>query len=48
MWDREGAEKEERNTIVHLIVISACRMEIPTLAFLGSPELVTALVLLEI
>jgi hypothetical protein len=47
MWI-EKVEKEERNTIVHLIVISSVLMEIPTLAFVGSPELVTALAMLEI
>jgi aconitate hydratase len=45
MWDREGAEKEERNTIVHLFNrnFSVQDGNPNTLAFVGSPELVTAL-----
>src|SRR5690606_5925575 len=46
MWDREGAEKEERNTIVHSFNRNFSKRadgNTNTLAFVGSPELVTAL-----
>jgi aconitate hydratase len=46
MWDREGAEKEERNTIVHSFNRNFSKRadgNPNTLAFVGSPELVTAL-----
>ena len=46
MWDREGAEKEERNTIVHSFNRNFSKRadgNPNTLAFLGSPELVTAM-----
>ncbi|MBF0694381.1 MAG: aconitate hydratase [Flavobacterium sp.] len=46
MWDREGAEKEHRNTIVHSFNRNFSKRadgNPNTLAFVGSPELVTAL-----
>ncbi len=46
MWDREGAEKELRNTIVHSFNRNFSKRadgNPNTLAFVGSPELVTAL-----
>ncbi|HLN95559.1 MULTISPECIES: aconitate hydratase [unclassified Flavobacterium] len=46
MWDREGAEKEQRNTIVHSFNRNFSKRadgNPNTLAFVGSPELVTAL-----
>ena len=46
MWDREGAEKQERNTIVHSFNRNFSKRadgNPNTLAFVGSPELVTAL-----
>ncbi len=46
MWDREGAEKEERNTIVHSFNRNFSKRadgNPNTLAFVGSPEMVTAL-----
>ncbi|SHG37594.1 aconitase [Flavobacterium segetis] len=46
MWDREGAEKEERNTIVHSFNRNFSKRadgNPNTLAFVGSPELITAL-----
>ena len=46
MWDRDGAEKEERNTIVHSFNRNFSKRadgNPNTLAFVGSPELVTAL-----
>lgn len=46
MWAREGAEKKERNTIVHSFNRNfAARQDgnPNTMAFVGSPELVTAL-----
>jgi aconitate hydratase len=46
MWDREGAQKEERNTIVHSFNRNFSKRadgNPNTLAFVGSPELVTAL-----
>ncbi len=46
MWDREGAEKEERNTIVHSFNRNFSKRadgNPNTLAFVGSPELVIAL-----
>ncbi|HLF52737.1 aconitate hydratase [Flavobacterium sp.] len=46
MWDREGAEKEEKNTIVHSFNRNFSKRadgNPNTLAFVGSPELVTAL-----
>lgn len=46
MWDREGAEKEERNTIVHSFNRNFSKRadgNPNTLAFVGSPELVTAI-----
>src|SRR5690606_11906880 len=46
MWAREGAEKKERNTIVHSFnrnFQSRNDGNPNTLAFVGSPELVTAL-----
>lgn len=46
MWDREGAEKEERNTIVHSFNRNFSKRadgNPNTLAFVGSPELVTAM-----
>ncbi|NDI98313.1 aconitate hydratase [Flavobacterium sp. LaA7.5] len=46
MWDREGSEKEERNTIVHSFNRNFSKRadgNPNTLAFVGSPELVTAL-----
>ncbi len=46
MWDREGADKEERNTIVHSFNRNFSKRadgNPNTLAFVGSPELVTAL-----
>ncbi len=46
MWDREGAEKEERNTIIHSFNRNFSKRadgNPNTLAFVGSPELVTAL-----
>lgn len=46
MWDREGAEKEERNTIVHSFNRNFSKRadgNPNTMAFVGSPELVTAL-----
>ena len=46
MWDREGAEKEERNTIVHSFNRNFSKRadgNPNTLAFVGSPEIVTAL-----
>ncbi len=46
MWDRAGAEKEERNTIVHSFNRNFSKRadgNPNTLAFVGSPELVTAL-----
>ncbi|WP_461532992.1 aconitate hydratase [Sinomicrobium sp.] len=46
MWDREGAEKEERNTIVHSFNRNFAKRadgNPNTLAFVGSPELVTAI-----
>lgn len=46
MWDREGAENEERNTIVHSFNRNFSKRadgNPNTLAFVGSPELVTAL-----
>ena len=46
MWDRDGAELEERNTIVHSFNRNFSKRadgNPNTLAFVGSPELVTAL-----
>ncbi|MFJ1430109.1 aconitate hydratase [Capnocytophaga canimorsus] len=46
MWDREGAEKQERNTIVHSFNRNFAKRadgNPNTLAFVGSPEIVTAL-----
>jgi aconitate hydratase len=46
MWDREGAEKEERNTIVHSFNRNFSKRadgNPNTMAFVGSPELVTAM-----
>ena len=46
MWDREGAEKQERNTIVHSFNRNFAKRadgNPNTLAFVGSPEMVTAL-----
>ncbi len=46
MWDREGAEKEERNTIVHSFNRNFSKRadgNPNTLAFVGSPELVIAM-----
>ena len=46
MWDRDGAEKEERNTIVHSFNRNFSKRadgNPNTLAFVGSPELITAL-----
>jgi len=46
MWDREGAEKEERNTILHSFNRNFSKRadgNPNTLAFVGSPELVTAM-----
>ncbi|MGS2762300.1 aconitate hydratase [Sinomicrobium sp. M5D2P9] len=46
MWDRAGAEKEERNTIVHSFNRNFAKRadgNPNTLAFVGSPELVTAI-----
>ncbi|MEI8110762.1 MAG: aconitate hydratase [Chitinophagia bacterium] len=46
MWDRVGAEKKERNTIVHSFNRNFAKRadgNPNTLAFVGSPELVTAL-----
>jgi aconitate hydratase len=46
MWDRDGAEKEERNTIVHSFNRNFSKRadgNPNTMAFVGSPELVTAL-----
>ncbi|MDO5608161.1 MAG: aconitate hydratase [Capnocytophaga sp.] len=46
MWDREGADKQERNTIVHSFNRNFAKRadgNPNTLAFVGSPELVTAL-----
>ncbi|HEX8270748.1 MAG TPA: aconitate hydratase [Flavobacterium sp.] len=46
MWDREGAEKEERNTIVHSFNRNFSKRadgNPNTLAFVGSPELITAM-----
>jgi aconitate hydratase len=46
MWDREGAEREERNTIVHSFNRNFSKRadgNPNTLAFVGSPELVTAM-----
>ena len=46
MWDREGAEKEERNSIVHSFNRNFSKRadgNPNTLAFVGSPELVTAM-----
>ncbi|MBF4519250.1 aconitate hydratase [Flavobacterium sp. ANB] len=46
MWDRDGAEKEERNTIVHSFNRNFSKRadgNPNTLAFVGSPELVTAM-----
>jgi aconitate hydratase len=46
MWDREGAEKEERNTIVHSFNRNFSKRadgNPNTRAFVGSPELVTAM-----
>ena len=46
MWDRMGAEKQERNTIVHSFNRNFSKRadgNPNTLAFVGSPEIVTAL-----
>lgn len=46
MWDREGADKQERNTIVHSFNRNFAKRadgNPNTLAFVGSPELVTAI-----
>jgi aconitate hydratase len=46
MWDRVGAEKKERNTIVHSFNRNFAKRadgNPNTMAFVGSPELVTAL-----
>ncbi len=46
MWDREGADKQERNTIVHSFNRNFAKRadgNPNTLAFVGSPEIVTAL-----
>ncbi len=46
MWDREGADKQERNTIVHSFNRNFAKRadgNPNTMAFVGSPELVTAL-----
>ena len=46
MWDRVGAEKEERNTIVHSFNRNFAKRadgNPNTFAFVGSPELVTAM-----
>ncbi|HNB81635.1 MAG TPA: aconitate hydratase, partial [Chitinophagaceae bacterium] len=46
MWDRMGAEKQERNTIVHSFNRNFAKRadgNPNTMAFVGSPELVTAM-----
>jgi aconitate hydratase len=46
MWDRMGAEKQERNTIVHSFNRNFAKRadgNPNTLAFVGSPEIVTAM-----
>ena len=46
MWDRMGAEKQERNTIVHSFNRNFAKRadgNPNTMAFVGSPEMVTAL-----
>jgi aconitate hydratase len=46
MWDRVGAEKQERNTIVHSFNRNFAKRadgNPNTLAFVGSPEMVTAM-----
>ena len=46
MWDRVGAEKQERNTIVHSFNRNFAKRadgNPNTMAFVGSPELVTAI-----
>ncbi len=46
MWDRVGAEKQERNTIVHSFNRNFAKRadgNPNTMAFVGSPEIVTAL-----
>jgi aconitate hydratase len=46
MWDRDGADKQERNTIVHSFNRNFSKRadgNPNTLAFVGSPELITAL-----
>ena len=46
MWDRVGAEKQERNTIVHSFNRNFAKRadgNPNTMAFVGSPELVTAM-----
>ncbi|MDO4880388.1 MAG: aconitate hydratase [Capnocytophaga sp.] len=46
MWDREGADKQEKNTIVHSFNRNFAKRadgNPNTLAFVGSPELVTAI-----
>jgi aconitate hydratase len=46
MWDREGADKQERNTIVHSFNRNFAKRadgNPNTMAFVGSPELVTAI-----
>ncbi|MFI2743983.1 aconitate hydratase [Zhouia sp. PK063] len=46
MWDRAGSEKEERNTIVHSFNRNFAKRadgNPNTMAFVGSPELVTAI-----
>ena len=46
MWDRMGAEKQEKNTIVHSFNRNFAKRadgNPNTYAFVGSPELVTAL-----
>jgi len=46
MWDRVGAEKQERNTIVHSFNRNFAKRadgNPNTLAFVGSPEIVTAM-----
>jgi aconitate hydratase len=48
MWDRVGAEKKEKNTIVHSFNRNFAKRadgNPNTFAFVGSPELVTALVI---
>ncbi len=48
MWDRMGAEKQERNTIVHSFNRNFAKRadgNPNTLAFVGSPEIVTAMAL---